>query len=184
MVKKGAIVLSLFFFLFDSLSAQKRLASDFPGSRDGLAAMLQYIIQASPKERKALNESLKPDLEDCQAVFTPDVAQKIFRYQKKLNRTARIVIRPLMNKQTDYLLWGSNSHGLSVYEGEARYFPGGYKEISHYLQDNFVFYRVKFIEPGRKLGSAYDMLVYIDGNWRLIHRPWAALVEHKPLTLD
>ena len=150
---------------------------EFPEGKAGVQSMLEYLLEADMPSRIALTEGLKPSLEDCQAVFVGKLGKEVYRYQKRLDRQARIVVRPLLKKQTDYLLWEASTEALRVYDGEARNFPGGYHEISDLMANDLMFYRFKFIEPGHKLGSAYDVLVFVNDHWCLIHRPWTVLIQ-------
>lgn len=150
---------------------------DFPGDRKGAQDLLTYILNASLEDQVALTKELRPLMEDCEAIFEDPFAKRIYKYQKKLTRQTRIVIRPLLQDQTEYLLWSATTEELIDYQGEAKFFPGGYKELASYMKPGVTFYRFKFIQPGRKLGSAYDLLVYINGEWRMIHRAWSVLFE-------
>lgn len=155
----------------------------FPPGKDGLEEMIQYLLQANSKERKILTQQLLPTLEDCEAIFEGKVGKKVYRYQKRLKRQANIVIRPLLKDQTEYLLWAATGEELSEYQtAEVRNFPGGYHELAQYMRSGITFYRFKFVQPNRKLGSAYDVLVHVNGQWRLIHRPWTVLLSNKMRT--
>ncbi|MCB0839355.1 MAG: hypothetical protein KDD99_21940 [Bacteroidetes bacterium] len=169
------VLFLLIFFPFFSLAQNN--VPEFPGTREGAQELLTYIIQATHKQRVELTKSMVPSLEDCEAVFDDRVAKKVFRYERKLNRQIKIIIRPLLKDQTDLLLWSATTEEMVDYVGEAKYFPGGYKELAQYLRPNQTVYRFKFIQPGRYLGSAYDMMVYVNGNWKMIHRPWAVLFK-------
>lgn len=144
----------------------------FPGTREGAEFMLSYILNASREEREVLTDSLRPLPSDYSKVFTVKFGKKVYKYHRKLFRMADIVIQPLLPYQTEYLLWEASREDLLEYVSEARHFPGGYHEIADNLKPGFTYYRFKFVEPGRKLGSAYDVLVYVDGHWRIFHRPW------------
>ncbi|MEM7659538.1 MAG: hypothetical protein AAF399_25710 [Bacteroidota bacterium] len=158
-------------------SQPDRHPDEFADSREGVEEMLAYLLTASRKERAMFTEELRPTKEECELLFEPAVAKKVYRYQRRLQRQTRIVVQPLLKSQTELLIWAASSAELSSYQGEARFFPGGYHELAEFLKPGFVFYRFKFIQPGRKLGSAYDVLVHVNGHWRLIHRPWTVLVE-------
>lgn len=150
---------------------------DFPPGEEGVEEMLTFILEASNKERKALSAWLRPDLESCEAVFDDRIASKVYKYQKRLKREVNLVIRPLLKDQTEYLLWGANQEAIASYSStDARSFPGGYRELADYMNPNYEFFRFKFVQPGRKLGSAYDVLVYVNGKWCMIHRPWVVIL--------
>lgn len=150
----------------------------FPDGREGVEKMILYLLDANSRERKEFTKQLLPTLEDCETIFEGKMGKKVYRYQKRLKRRANIVIRPLLKDQTEYLLFQASSEELSDYDkDEARNFPGGYHELADYLRPGIMFYRFKFVQPNRKLGSAYDVLVHVNGNWRLIHRPWVVLIN-------
>jgi hypothetical protein len=175
---KGTPLLAIGLILFHLGFSQKPpLPEEFPPTEAGVEQMLQYLLKANQKERRALTQELRPSREDCELLFDNWVAKKVYRYQRKLQRQTRITVQPLLKSQTEILLWQASAADLSTYQGEARFFPGGYHELATYLKPGYVFYRFKFVQPGRKLGSAYDVLVHVDGHWRLIHRPWTVLVE-------
>ncbi|MEO0471352.1 MAG: hypothetical protein AAF206_17110 [Bacteroidota bacterium] len=177
--------LSIRFFVFLFLMgvnlggfAQRNWGEDaFPPGEDGLREMLMYVLEADEEERRELTEALVPDLSDCEAVFDGKYGKKIFKYQTRLSKIADIVLQPLLEEQTQILIWGSNTEELLAYQGEARDFQGGYRELAPYIKAEQTFFRAKFVEPGHKLGSSYDLFVHVNGHWTLIHRPWAVLFQ-------
>lgn len=169
------------FFLLGYLLLQlnpKCLGQEIPtfeNSREGLETMFQFILNASDSQQVALTESLTPLRSDYDSVFVPSSRKKIFKYHQRLMKMADIIIRPLRENQTEILLWEATTESLGVYQGEARFFPGAYTENVGIFLPKKTFYRMKFVEPGRKLGTAFDVFTYINGNWRVFHRPWAAI---------
>ena len=151
-------------------------SSTYSGDQAGFEQMIQDLLAASFEEREAITKTLIPTESEYYQVFSDEkYARKVFRYHKRLARQVDIVIRPLLRDQTEYVYWATNAAELAAYEGNARQFPGGYRELATLLNTEYTYYRFKFIQPGRKLGSAYDMLVYVNGHWRIFHRPWAVL---------
>lgn len=165
--------------VFNNLQAQEdfHYTEDFPGTRDGARDLIEYILEADDEEREQITIELKPTLQDCEAIFDPKLAKKVYRYQRKLDRQARIIIKPLLKNQTDLLMWSATTAELQEYQGDAQYFPGGYKELATFMHPGFTVYRFKFIQPGRYLGSAYDILIFVNDHWRIIHRPWTVIVK-------
>jgi hypothetical protein len=155
--------------------AQREPGPYFSPDRAGVVQMLEYILSASPEEREALTRALRPTEEDCLLLFPGRIGRQVFQYQRRLKRQAHIIVRPLLADQTEYLLWEASTQDLLALEGEARHFPGGYHELARFIEPGYRFYRFKFVQPGRQIGSAYDVLVHVNGRWRLIHRPWTVL---------
>ncbi len=173
----------LFLLVLSTLPAQRLQAQaeegvpSFEAGEVGVTHMLEYALQADKRELVELTRTLQPEKADYAAVFLPPYDKKVWRFHRRLRRYADIIVHPMLEKQTEYALWRATTNELREYTGEARNFPGGYREMAVYLKPDLTFYRFKFIEPGHKLGSAYDALVYVNGQWRLFHRPWAVLLE-------
>lgn len=148
---------------------------NFPPGRSGVEEMLLYVLNANEESRLALTDSLEPRMADYDSVFETGYAKKVFKQQRYLQRVADIIVKPLLREQTDYLLWEATQEDLLNLKGEAHMFPGGYHEFATHFKPNLTFYRFKFVEPGRKLGSAFDVLVFVNGHWRIFHRPWAVM---------
>lgn len=158
--------------------AQTDWSSQFPPGRVGADSLLRFALQADDATRQALTHSLFPTPADCKRLLRDErLARRVYRYQRYLRRRSDLVLGPMLARQTELLLWQATSDELEVYEGEAQFFPGGYHELADQLAHDLVLYRAKFVEPGRRLGSAFDVLVYLNGHWRLIHRPWVILFD-------
>lgn len=171
------LVLGIQDFHLDVLRAQQEAEVTFSEGREGVEEMLVYILSASKREIIDLTDRLQPTREEYELVFDAPYDKEVWRYHKRLRRFADVVVHPILKKQTAFLLWSATTEQLRDYEGEARNFPGGYREMAAYMKPGLTFYRFKFVEPGRKLGSAYDALIYLDGNWRIFHRPWTVMVD-------
>ena len=165
-----ALLLSLFLPVFPQPSTPT-----FEDGMEGIQRMMVYLLHASPEERAAFGSTLFPSREDCETIFHEDVCEKVYRYQRFLRRQTGIVVAPLTAQQTDFLIWAASTGELRTYKGEAQFFPGGYRELAPHMKKGITFYRIKFVQPGHKIGSAYDVLVYVNGNWRLFQRPWTVL---------
>lgn len=159
------------------LLAQFDEAYSFGPGESGVEEILTFVLNADKEELVELTRVLQPEKSEYAAVFTPPFDKRVWRFHRRLRRYSDIIVHPLLRKQTEYLYWSATTEELQNYVGGARNFPGGYREVASYLRPELTFYRFKFVEPGHKLGSAYDVLVYVKGHWRIFHRPWAVLVD-------
>lgn len=170
----------LFSFILSSLYAQDKKAEDFAGTTEGLQEMMRYISSLNRKEQNIFTNSLRPSLEDFSVVFQNEIfAKKEYSYHKRLLRSVYVIIKPLLEEQTETVIWKTNAQELKNYTGQAIYFPGGYKEIADELNPNLTYYRLKFVEPGRQTGSGFDMFVYVNRKWLFFPRPWSMVVLEK-----
>ncbi|MDX2286869.1 MAG: hypothetical protein NW241_22075 [Bacteroidia bacterium] len=148
----------------------------FAPGRAGAAALADSLLHAPPAAQKTLSRAMRPTLADCALLFGPELGRSVYRYERRLSRMADIVVHAMLEDQTELLFWSARREELIANTGEACYFPGGYRELAPYLPPGTEIYRFKYVQPGRQVGSAYDMLVHVNGAWRLIHRPWTVLV--------
>lgn len=154
-----------------------RAPTEFDSGRQGLVDMLAYVKQASIQERVAFSRMLAPSKEDCEVIFDNQIAAAMYRWERKLYRRFNPVVTPYSKRQTELACWQSTRRELLAYEGEARNFPGGYREIANHLSPGVEVYRVKFLEPGRNIGAAYDLFVFVNGHWVLLWQPWRLVLD-------
>lgn len=160
----------LFFILLLSSTCSTPI---FQGNEEGARALLEYLVEATDKERALVTQYLKPSSKEIQKVFDLAIQDKMQAYidnQWQQNP----VITPKVG-QTQVLLWVATSEDLKNNRGNANAFPGGYKKIAAYLKPELTFYRFKFAEPGESLGMAYDGLIYVNDKWVLFPKPWRCL---------
>jgi hypothetical protein len=129
---------------------------------------------AEGADHAALSKKLEPKDEDYAAVFVGDAAEKAKSTYAPLWKDGTIKIAPKAG-QTELLLWAATTEQLKAGEGDADKFPGGYKKVVDQLKPGVVFYRFKFVEPGKTLGMAFDGLVYVNDHWTVFPKPWRAL---------
>jgi hypothetical protein len=145
-------------------------ASKYPGTADGARALLNEFLKPGA-DYPTLSKSLRPAPGDYDAVFTADLAATAkSKYEVEWN-AGRAMIKPNAG-QTELLLASATSEELKAGSGEAKEFPGGYTKIAAKLKPGLVFYRFKFVEPGKKIGMAYDGLVHVNGHWAIFPKPW------------
>jgi hypothetical protein len=172
----GGLILSAILLLTLPFNVSAQAAEAFAGTPEGFEGLMELIIGASQETQMEMMESIRPDWEDYAVVFEDEgFAKKVFRFHRRLWKESGMVVRPLLEDQTELIYWIATQSALLEYSGEARNFPGGYREIAPYLNPELTYVRCKFVAPGRRLGSAYDMWVFVNGNWRLFPRPWAIL---------
>jgi hypothetical protein len=160
------------------LYAQEKTGTDFANNAQGLQEMMRYISGLERKARYKFTTTLKPTEHDFYTVFPdPAFAEKEMQYHKKILRANFITIEPFTNRQTDWIVWKTSAAELKNYENQAMFFPGGYREMAHQLNPNLTYFRIKFVEPGRQIGSGYDLFVYLGTRWVFIPRPWAIDLE-------
>lgn len=156
------------------LAAQKSDPSQYEGTRAGLIELLQDLPKLSKKARIQFGRKLRPAPADYKAVFTQlKYAEEVWNFHRRLYSTSAFTVQPLLPEQTDILLWEAKQADFVRYTGQAAYFPGGYHEIAQLLSPDFTYYRMKYVQPGKNTGSAYEMFVYVNGSWRFFPRPWA-----------
>ena len=144
--------------------------SRYPGTEAGAKALLSEFLE-NGADFAALTKPLQPTSADYQALFERDFAKKAeAAYAQAWNRGEMVIgHKP---EQIELRLWSATSQDLKKWNEKAESFPGGYKEVAAKFKDGAIIYRFKFVRPGEDLGMAYDGLAYVNGQWRLVPKPW------------
>lgn len=154
-------------------SGSSASSSKFPGTEEGAKQMLAEFLKPGA-DHAALSKPLRPTKDDYKAVYGADSADKLASVYDPAWDKGEVVLKP-NEGQTELKLWSATSEDLKNGTGNATDFPGGYKKVADKLQPGLTLYRFKFVKPGEDLGMAFDGLVFVNGHWALIPKPWRAL---------
>lgn len=146
-----------------------------PGNEaDAKAFLAKYL--ATGADHAALSKELRPTAADYAAVYEADFAKKLEALYTPAWDAGVLILAP-KEGQTELLLASATSADLKAWNKAAQEFPGGYRQIADKLKDGVTLYRFKFVKPGETIGMAFDGLVYVNGHWRIIPKPWRAAAE-------
>ncbi len=146
--------------------ATSKFSGDFSGAQD---LVLQFTQPNA--DHAALTRQLKPSKEDYSAIFAnEEMASKAETTYEGVWSSPDAVIKPkpgqtnikLVSIKTDDI-----QKGLDISS-----FPGGYKDAGALFKPGLTLYKFDFKEPDAEFGMAYDALVYVNGHWRFIPKPW------------
>jgi hypothetical protein len=136
-------------------------------------ALLMKFLQPGA-DHDTMTKKLRPTLADYKAYFIAGSWQKAKTAYDQVWDQYPIAVKP-NPVQTELLLWNATVDELKNGTGDANQFPGGYKDIIQHIKPGHTIYRFKFVEPGKTIGMAFDGLVFINGHWVLIPKPWRVL---------
>jgi len=134
-------------------------------------ALLEKFLQPGADLVK-LTAALKPRDVDYAAIFTDEYVGKARESYEPLWSDPSAAMGP-KEGQTALLIWPATSEEIKTWTGDAKeQFPGGWQKVGPALQDDLIFYRFKFVKPGETLGMAFDGLVYVNGRWVIVPKPY------------
>lgn len=151
-------------------SAEQKGKSPYPGTEAGARKLLGEFLK-SGADHAALTRPLQPTTADYLAVFEEDFARIAETTYAGAWKRGEMVIAPKPG-QSELNLWSATSEDLKKWNDKAQPFPGGYKGVAVKFKDGLTIYRFKFVKPGEDAGMAYDGLLYVNGQWRIIPKPW------------
>jgi hypothetical protein len=143
------------------------------GNEEGAQTLLKQFV-APNADHAALTRSLRPSSADYKSLFDAATAAKIEAAQAKDWDSGKAVIKPKPN-QTEVKLWSATGADLASGLGNAKEFPGGYKRVAKHLAAGVTFFRFKFVEAGKDVGTAYDGLAFVNGHWVIAPKPYKAM---------
>lgn len=158
--------------LVSLLSASAPADASTPGSRAHAEALLNQFL-ASDANLTAMTAALKPTVDDIRAVYAEPLATRLAHmYDAMYTPEARIGPKP---EQNAVLLTWATTGNLRDKDAVLREFPGGYKDILSYFIGDQPIVRFKFVTRGETVGLAFDGLIFVNGRWVLMPKPWRAL---------
>lgn len=121
----------------------------------------QFLAPNAPLAQLA--KQLRPQPGDAAKVFVAAYAPMIEQAYGHLYENVDPVPRPNTG-QTELLLAGATSDTIRD-SGPPSTFPGGYRRIGSAILPGRTWLCWKFVAPGKRLGLAFDGLVWVDDHW-------------------
>jgi hypothetical protein len=150
-------------------STDQSATNTYANGKDGAMKLLKDLNKGTLD-----GTSLQPQQEDYEAVFVGESADKARNVYSAVWATGQIKIKGKKG-QSEILLWSATTEELSTKTGDSKAFPGGYAMIADKLNPGLTWYAFKFVESGKKIGMAYNGLVFVNGHWAIFPKPWRAL---------
>jgi hypothetical protein len=144
---------------------------NFPGTADGAKALLSEFVKPGA-DTVALTKGLRSDPGDYAAVFNEGAAAKVQKVMDAAWNSGGIVMKTAHPTQTEVIVFSATTDELKAGSPNC---PGGYKDVAGEMKPGLTVYCFKFVEPGSKTGSAYDGLMFVNGHWTVMPKPWFAL---------
>lgn len=134
---------------------------------------LNGFISSDPSTASVLSQQLRPRGEDWAKVFVPDAVPRFQKYYENM-----YLLNPIPHAkpgQSMVRTTAAFSIQLLYKNPLSDRFPGGYKKVGHLFQPESIWISWKFTEPGKRVGMAYDGLVYLpDDRFVWFPKPWRA----------
>lgn len=163
-------VIVLVMLTFSSRARADEPAKPSGSDAEAVAMLSQFILPGA--DHAALTKQLRPTSEDYAKVFTPDFAKTAEEGYAKAWDGGAMVIAP-KEGQTE-LLMGSSATTDDIKDGTdaAKEFPNGWRNIADQLNRGITIHRFKFVKPGETSGMAFDGLMFVNGHWIIVPKPW------------
>jgi len=150
-------------------------AQTFPPTEAGARALLAQFLPDSTADKGAAMRRLQPTSGDYRAVYNEALAGKLeAAHRRHWLSGVTIGGKP---DQTELLVVFTATDDLIDDKPVLREFPGGYGRVVGEMKRGIPIVRFKFVKPGSSLGMAFDGLVYVNGHWVLIPKPWSVVAE-------
>ena len=110
---------------------------------------------------------------DAAKVFEPAYAAVAQQAYEQIWEHANPIPKPNRG-QNELLLAAARSDTIRD-AGAPSSFPGGFRRIGHTMLPGRVWICWKFVAPGKRLGMAFDGLVWLDDHWAWFPKCWRVL---------
>ena len=143
-----------------------------PGSRAEVEQLLRAFLEPGADHR-GLTQAILPSEAEVIAVYAEPLGSAMWAsYQEQMGPGVSFAPK---QGQTDLLIVYATTRELFDRKPVLEEFPGGYKDVLQYFKIDVPIVRFKFVQPGKTLGLAFDGLIYLNGRWVIMPKPWRAL---------
>lgn len=157
--------------IVQSMSESRYVAKRSESSVDGRRLLMKFFENGA--DHAALTAALRPSPEDVRTVYSEPLATALIAGYDKLFQSGA-AIRPKPD-QVDLLTVFTTTGKLKAGAPVLREFPGGYKQVRDRFLVDVPIARFKFVKSGESLGMAYDGLIFVNGRWVFMPKPWRGL---------
>ncbi len=158
--------------LLDIISRSRKPGAEVPGSEAHARALLtQFLLPGA--DRVALTAQLKPNEADIRAVYAEPLAGRLVQTYGQMFQPG-VAIGPNPGQSALITSRGTTAQ-LVRKDAILRDFPGGYNDVLQYFAADVPIVRFKFVKQGESLGMAFDGLIFVNGRWVLMPKPWRAV---------
>ncbi len=150
-----------------------------------ITAKTEYVVPSPPArdvllrffepdaDRAALTAALKPTEAEIRAVYADPLASKLVaNYNSMFTPGVEIGPKP---EHVELYTVITTTGKLKSRAVAADAFPGGYRKVTPFFIANQPIVRFKFVKSGETTGLAYDGLIFVNGRWVLMPKPWRSL---------
>ncbi|MCB1340895.1 MAG: hypothetical protein KDK24_07505 [Pseudooceanicola sp.] len=142
------------------------------GTEAEARALLQQFMEPGA-DRVALTAALKPSPEDIAEVYAEPLAGKlVVSYEQTF--TPGIQIGPKPGQNALWIAYGTTAALKSGAPIKAK-FPSAYDQVLQYFRGDHPIVRFKFVEGDANYGLSFDGLIFVNGRWVLMPKPWRVL---------
>ncbi len=143
-----------------------------PGSEADARRLLTAFLDPGADHR-ALTQAILPTREEVFAVYADPLGSALWAsYESQMGPGVAFAPK---EGQTELLVVYATTRELFDQRPVLAEFPGGYKDVLQYFRIDVPIVRFKFVKPGETLGLAFDGLMYLDGRWVIMPKPWQSL---------
>lgn len=136
------------------------------------AGLTQLAKDLDATSEMDIVKSLKPSLEDCNAIFNDEADAKTVKegIDKQYEELEGMSESPISSKdgQTEVLI------RKGVVGGDMNEISGGFSRISDKLKEGTEIYEFKYVEPGKSIGMKFAAFVFVNGSWKFFGKMYYA----------
>ncbi|TMV13523.1 hypothetical protein [Arenibacterium halophilum] len=144
-------------------------AGPIPGSEEDARQLLMGFVEQSG-DLKAKTYALKPTAEDVRAVYAEPLATRLIAYYDKMF-TPNEELRPNPG-QSELRLVYATMGALKAGDDIRWEFPGGYRHVVEHIIGDQPIVAFEFVRPGLDAGLSVDGLIFVNGAWKMMPKPW------------
>ena len=160
---------------FRMLLEQPEETATTPGSEADARRLVQGLLETG-NDRLAAVQALRPHRDDYRSVFVGDQADLAEAGYREFWEE-RLTAFPPVSETTDIRLWRTTSDRLQSADASpaASPFSSRWRDVAPHLQQGLEIWAFEVTASGDGSRVSTQGLIYINGHWVLIPKPWKVL---------
>ena len=150
--------------------------SQYPSTEKGARQLVELFAQPGA-DFWEFTQMIKPTQEDFQAYFTKDVADDLYEIYEEKIWNGRYAGQGLHRKPAQNYVILIHGNTTKLKKGRYGGFQAELSQVAEFIKDGYPYCEFSVVVQGKRKGTYYNNMVYVNGRWVIFPHLWGMLKE-------
>lgn len=148
--------------------------AQYPSTEKGARQLVETFARPGA-DFWEFTEMVKPARQDFQAYFTKDVADDLYEIYEEKIWNGRYAGQGLQRKPAQNYVKLIHGNTTKLKKGKYGGFQADLTQIADFIKDGFPYCEFSVVVQGKRKGTFYNNMVYVNGRWVIFPHLWGML---------